>query len=82
MVQEAHDLVFLSIFSVRFWLLSLIFQLTVDQNALVCVSTQLHPELRVHENSVPMAEFLIFWAFIWSNEDEWKGVVSSGHDNI
>ena len=48
MVQEAHDLVFLSIFSVQFWLVSLIFQLTVDQIALVCVPIHLHPELRVH----------------------------------
>ena len=33
MVQEAQELVFLSMFSVRFWLVSLIFQLTVDQSA-------------------------------------------------
>ena len=52
MVQEAHDIVFLSIFSVRFWIVSSIFQLTVDQNALVSVSTNLHPDLRVHENHV------------------------------
>ena len=52
MVQEAYDLVFLSIFSARFWLVSLIFQLTVNQRALVCVSTHLHPDLRVHENHV------------------------------
>ena len=52
MVQEVHDLVFLSIFSVQFWLVLLIFQLTVDQSSLVCVSSHLHPELRVHENHV------------------------------
>ena len=52
MVQVAHDLVFLLIFSVRFWLVSLIFQLIVDQSALLCVSTHLHPDLRVHENHV------------------------------
>ena len=52
MVKEAHDLAFLSIFSVRFWLVSLIFQLPVNQSALVCVSTHLHSDLRVHENRV------------------------------
>ena len=52
MVQEAHDLVVLSIFSERFWLVPLISQLTIDQKALVCVSTHLHPDLRVHENHV------------------------------
>ena len=51
-VQEVHDLVFLSIFFVRVWLVSLIFQLTVDQSELVCVSTHLHPDMRVHENHV------------------------------
>ena len=48
MVQEDQDLVFLSIFFVRFWLVFLIFQLTVDQSSLECVSTHLHPDLRVH----------------------------------
>ena len=52
MVQEAHELVILSIFSVQFWLVFLIFQLIVDQRALVCVSTHLHSDLRVHENHV------------------------------
>ena len=46
MFQEAHDLVFLSIFSVQFWRVSLIFQLTVDQSALVCVSTMRLNEIR------------------------------------
>ena len=52
MVQEAQDLVFLSIFFVQFWPVSLIFQLTVDQCALVCVSTHLQSSLRVHESHV------------------------------
>ena len=52
MVQEAHDLVFLLIFFVRFWLVFLIFQLTVEQSALVCVSTHLDQDLRVYENHV------------------------------
>ena len=29
-----------------------------------------------------MAAFLIFWAYIWSNVNEWKGIVSSEHDAI
>ena len=51
MVRAAQDLVFLSITFVRFWL-ALIFKLTNDQSALVCVSTHLHPGLRFHDNSV------------------------------
>ena len=50
MVQEAHDLVFLSICFEQFWIVSLVFQLTVDQSAIVCISTHLHPDLRVHDN--------------------------------
>ena len=29
-----------------------------------------------------MAAFLFFWAFVWSNVDEWKGIVSLEHDVI
>ena len=52
MVQEAQDLVFLSILSVRFRRKSLILQLTTDQSVLVCITTHLQPDLRVRENQV------------------------------
>ena len=51
MVRADQDLVFLSMFSTIF---ASVFDisLTVDQSALVCVSTHLHPDLRIHENHV------------------------------
>ena len=52
MVQKAQDLTNLSIFFVQFWLVSLIFQMTVVQGALKCISAHSHPGLRVHENHV------------------------------
>ena len=76
MVREAQDLVFLSVFLIL--AIVLIFQLIVDQRALVCVSTHLHQCLRVHENHVLSYYRPNFLGVL----DVWKGIVSSEHDVI